>query len=104
MNKELINKYIAFNGHKSISAGPETFSTFKLGNLYHDKLDDTIDNIKKDFYALKKELLTKYYVDVKHIDQCKYSINGEIVEYSPGELKKITGKVIKFASYTQRKI
>lgn len=72
----------------------ETFSAFKVGNLYQDKLDATIDKIKEDFYEMKKELLTNHHIEIKRIDQCKYNVNGKIVEYSPGELKSITGDIM----------
>lgn len=96
MNKELINEYIALPmAIKVFRQDRETFATFKLGNLYQDKLDATIEKMKEDFYAIKKELLTKHHTEIKRIDQCKYNVNGKIVEYSPGDLKATTGEIMR---------
>ncbi|QBP06969.1 DUF3158 domain-containing protein [Virgibacillus phage Mimir87] len=94
MNKELINYYITLPMAITIfRQDRKTFGVLKFGNLFEDKLDATIEQMKKDFYALKKDLITNN-MEIKLIDQCKYNVAGTIVEYTPDELKDLTTSIM----------
>ncbi|HLR69511.1 MAG TPA: hypothetical protein VK105_20680 [Virgibacillus sp.] len=96
MNKNLIDKFIALPLAINVfQQDQERFKSFKMGNLYLDKLDAVIDQLKEDFYALKKEFISKHHMDIKRIDQCTYNVNGKVIEYTPGELKLLTTGVMR---------
>ena len=94
MNKELINYYITLPMAITIfRQDRKTFGALKFGNLFEDKLDATIEQMKKDFYALKKDIISKHHLDIRCVDQCVYSVNGEIIKFTPDELEKMTIKL-----------
>lgn len=96
MNKPIIDKYIAMPMAITVFKQDQiTFKSFKIGNLYQDKLDAAIDKLKEDFYFMKKELISRHHLDVKCLDQCRYTVNGKIIEYSPGGLKMLTSDIMR---------
>ena len=95
MNKSIIDKYIAMPMAITVfKQDRKSFESFKIGNLYQDKLDATMKKLREDFYLMKKELISQHHLDIKCIDQCKYTVNGKIIEYSPGELKLLTSGIM----------
>lgn len=73
----------------------KSFESLKMGSLYQDKLDATIEKLREDFYLLKKEIICLHHLDIKCINQLKYSVNGQIIEYNPNELRSLTGSIMK---------
>ncbi|WP_029265663.1 hypothetical protein [Virgibacillus alimentarius] len=95
MNKNLIDKFIAMPLAVTVFKQDQNqFKSFKMRNLYLDKLDAVIDRMEKDFYSLKQTLISKYHLDVKVIDQCTYNVNGKVIEYTPEEMKLMTSEVM----------
>ncbi|QGS68721.1 hypothetical protein CV093_10260 [Oceanobacillus sp. 143] len=66
-----------------------------MAGLYLDKLDVVMQQMKKDFYALKKDMISKHRMDIKCIDQCTYIVNGKIIEYKPKELRLMTAELMR---------
>lgn len=94
MNTELVNYYITLPMAITIfRQDRKTFGSLKFGNLFEDKLDATIEQMKKDFYALKKDIISKHHLDIRCVDQCVYRVNGETIKFTPDELKKMTIKL-----------
>ncbi|MEN2468217.1 hypothetical protein [Ornithinibacillus sp. JPR2-1] len=92
---DLIKKYIAYPLAVTVfKQDLERFKSFEVGNLYMDMVESIIERMHKDFYQLKAELLSKHHIDVQHIEIGKYKINGEIVEFSPEELKQMTDELM----------
>lgn len=100
MDKEVVNKYIALSlAIKVFRKDKEIFADFKFGNLYQDELDAVIDLLLNDFNELRKELYTVHHIDVKYLgterNEVRYSVNKEVITYSPEDLRKMTEDVME---------
>lgn len=92
---DLIKNYIAYPFAVTVFKQDKgKFREFKLGNLYLDMLDSILERMHQDYYKVKAELLSKHHIDVQHLEIGKYKINGEIVEFSPEELKQMTNQLM----------
>lgn len=100
MNKQLLNKFIALPMAITVfKQDYKTFEPYRAGNLYQDKLQVVIDQMKKDFYKIKSELV-RNNTQVRLINQCKYNVNGEIIEYGTDELKELTANIMHHYLHT----
>src|SRR5690625_1228046 len=96
MNQYLISKFIALPiAISNLKQDKEHFASFKFGDVYIAKLDAVIKEMEKDFYKLKSELITKHHIEIRKIDRYSYSVNGEVIEYTPDQLKDMTEQVMK---------
>jgi hypothetical protein len=50
--------------------------------------------MEEDFYKLKDELLIRYRIEVKRLENGKYMVNDEVIEYSSEELKGFTSSLM----------
>ncbi|MEN2465619.1 hypothetical protein [Ornithinibacillus sp. JPR2-1] len=92
---DLVKKFVAYPLAVTVfKQDKDKFNDFKLGNLYLDMLDSVIERMQRDFFQLKAELLSKHHIDVQRIEVGKYRVNGEIVEFSPEELKQLTNQLM----------
>lgn len=92
MNKYLINKYITIPMAISvIKQDKEHFNPSKFNYVYQDLLDTAIKRMEQDF----RKLQPKFYNAVTHLDGTRYNVNGEIIEYTPDELKELTTETMK---------
>lgn len=108
MNQDIINRYIAIPlAIKVFKQDQKEFQDFRIGNLYLDLLDCIIDQLKNDFLQLKKEMYSKYHLDIKYLgnqnDVEKYKVNNkDIIEYTPAELKALTRNIMEEYLYKER--
>jgi hypothetical protein len=72
----------------------EKFKKVKLGNLYQDMLESIIERMQEDFYKLKDELRSRYRIDVQRLENGKYKVNDEVLEYTSEELKEFTSQLM----------
>lgn len=95
MKRELVDKYIVLPlAIKTFRDDAKIFKTFKMGNLYLDVVEATIDKLIEDFYILKDELQNKYHLNIKQITPLKYSVNGLLIKYTSKELKEIKSHIM----------
>ncbi|WP_200416429.1 hypothetical protein [Virgibacillus salexigens] len=96
MNKTLIKKYIAIPmAIKVFSQDLEKFKSYKMRNVYLDKLDAVIDQLQNDLNDIKKQIYTVHHINVRRIDKCKYKANNEIIEFTPDEMREMTKVVMQ---------
>ncbi len=89
--KKLIDKYIALRlSLKVFRLDREKFKEFKAANIYLDKLDAVIDQVRKDLHTLKRDLIVRHHLDIKKINDFEYSVNGSVYSYTSDELKEMT--------------
>jgi hypothetical protein len=92
---DLIKRFIAMPmAIKVFKQDLESFRKFKLGNLYQDMLESIVERMQEDFYKLKDELHSRYRIDVKRLENGKYKVNDEVIEYSSEELKGFTSSLM----------
>ncbi len=96
-----VNRYIAiplaitvFNNDR------DKFRQFKMRNIYLDMTDSAVEGFKKEFHALKREMISKHHVDIKRIDALQYNVNGEIIEYTADQLRDLAKDVMHKALST----
>jgi len=103
LNKPLIDKYIAMPMAITVfKRDTKSFEESKVYGVYLDKIDSVLKQLKEDFYSLKSEMITKYHLDIRCIDSCKYSVNGNIIEYTPEELRMVTADIMREYLYGDR--
>ncbi|MCR1834957.1 hypothetical protein NSA56_11180 [Oceanobacillus caeni] len=96
MDKALVDKYIAMPMAITVfKQDTKSFEESKVFGVYLDKIESVLKQLKKDFYSLKRDMITKYHLDIRCIDQCKYRVNGRIIDYTPEELKAITADIMR---------
>ncbi|MEN2765853.1 hypothetical protein [Ornithinibacillus xuwenensis] len=95
MSSNLIKRYIAYPmAIKVFHQDIERFKKVKLSNLYQDMLESIIERMQEDFYKLNDELRSRYRMDVKRLDNGRYKVNNEVLEYTPEELKEFTSQLM----------
>lgn len=95
MNDELIERYIAMPLAISVFKNDrEEFKEFKTSNVYLDMVDSAIEQLEKEFYALRQDL-NKQQINIKKIGSLEYSVNGEVVTYTSDQLKEMTRRVME---------
>ncbi|ASK63905.1 hypothetical protein CFK37_17955 [Virgibacillus phasianinus] len=90
----------------------QAFKVSKVGNVYLDKLDTVIDQLQKDINLVKHQLITVHHIDVKYYGKengvikymCKKNNEPGIVEFTPMELKELTGKVMRVYLYGDKSV
>ncbi|GAB3051650.1 hypothetical protein [Virgibacillus ainsalahensis] len=96
MNKTIIKKYIAIPmAIKVFRQDQEKFKSYKIGNVYLDKLDAVINQLQHDLNNIKKQMYTVHHINIKRIDKSKYKVNNEIIEFTPDELREMTKKIMQ---------
>jgi len=106
--QQIINRYIALPlAIKIFKKDQAEFQKFKIGNLYLDLLDNLIEQINNDYLELKREMYSKYHLDVKYLgkenNKERYKINNEeTVEYTPAELKELVRSIMEEYLYNER--
>lgn len=88
MEKTILDFIILSLALKVFRRDQKAFKDFKMWNLYLDKLDAVINQLQQDFNNVKKELITKYHIDVRYLDKknnvvryiCKKNNEPGIVE------------------------
>lgn len=95
MHKELIDRYIALPMAINVfKQDREEFKKFKMGPVYLTLLDPAIEKATQNFYELKKDMISKHHIDIKRIGNLQYKVNDKIVEYTSGELKKLSENIM----------
>lgn len=91
MDKKLIDRYIALPlAINVMKQDRQEFKKFMMGPAYLTLLDPAIEKATQDFYELKKDMISKYHLDIKKLDSLRYNVNSEIVEYTSDELMKLS--------------
>lgn len=95
MDKKLIDRYIALPmAINVLKQDRQEFKKFTMGPAYLALLDPAIEKATQDFYELKKDMISKHHVDIKRIGKLQYKVNGEIVEYTADEIKKLSEEIM----------
>ncbi len=96
MDKKLIDKYIALSLAITVfKLDQEKFKQLKAANVYLDKLDAVIDQVRKDLHRLKRNLIVKHHMDIKKVSNLEYSVNGKVFGYTSNQLKKMTADAME---------
>src|SRR5699024_7416915 len=95
MDKKLIDRYLALPmAINVLKQDRQEFKKFMMGPAYLTLLDPAIKKATQDFYELKKDMISKYHIKIKRIGKLQYKVNGEIVEYTSDELKKLSEAIM----------
>lgn len=95
MNKELINKYIAIPlAINVLRLDRNEFQVFKAKNIYLDMVDSAIEQLKKDFYELRRIM---HNVNIKRVSALQYSVDGHTIKYTADQLKEMAEDVMRGA-------
>ncbi|WP_087974302.1 hypothetical protein [Oceanobacillus rekensis] len=99
MDKDIVLRYITIPmAIKVFRQDKESFRHFKLGNLYLDKLDTVLQQLNKTFHQLKKEMYTIHHLDIRYLGktdkEVKYSVNNEVITFTPEELRLTTSEIM----------
>lgn len=100
MNKDIVLRFITMPmAIKVFKQDKEQFSKSKVNILYYDLIDSILDKLEKDFNQLKADMFTKYHLDLKYLGEysgvLKYTVNKEVVEFKPEELKVKTEELMR---------
>lgn len=77
---------------------------FKIVPPYLDLHESLINTIEKDFYELKKDVITSHRLDIRKQSTGKYMVNGEVMEFTSEELREGTKQVIQSYMYGENMI
>lgn len=84
---------------KIFRADRENFIKSKVGNVYQDMLDSCIERMEKDFFKIKREMFSKYHLDIRYLGKenniVRYKVNNEVIKYTSEELKEMTSQIMK---------
>lgn len=95
MNTQIIDTYISLSlAIKVLQLDRDKFTALTAATIYLDKIDAIIEQAKKDFYMLKRDLITEHHIEIKKISGLKYSVAGEVHAYTSDELKEMTEKIV----------
>jgi hypothetical protein len=94
--KDELKRYICIPfAIKLFREDKEMFRSYKMENVYLDKLNAVIKQLQKDFYKMKGT-----YHAVRKIEEGKYRFGGEVYEFDLGELRKETTEIMKEYLFT----
>lgn len=100
MNQDIVLKFITMPmAIKVFKQDKVSFLKSKVDNVYQDLIDSILSKMQSDFTALKKDMYTKHHLNVRYIGKVnntvRYSVNREMVEFTPEELKNKTEALMK---------
>lgn len=100
MNQDIVLKFITMPmAIKVFKQDRESFLKSKVSNVYQDLIDSILNKMQSEFNTLKKDMYTKYHLNVRYIgmvnNTVRYSVNREMVEFTPKELKNKTEALMK---------
>ena len=77
----------------------ESFATSKVNMLYQDLFDSILNKLQTDFRKLKSDMYSRHHLDVRYIGKdngmVKYSVNRNIAEFTPEELRSKAEELMK---------
>lgn len=100
MKTEIVLRFITMPmAVKVFEQDKKNFATSKVNILYYDLIDSVLDKLEKDFKVLKADMYSKHHLDVKYLGKenglVRYSVNREVIEFTPKELQDKTEKLMK---------
>ena len=98
--KDLILKYVTMPmAIKIFTDDKDSFKASKVAPVYFDLIDSILKQLEKDFKQLKADMFTKYHLDIRYLGKddgvVKYSVNKDVIEFNPDELRNGTRKVME---------
>nr|AMP54092.1 hypothetical protein [uncultured bacterium] len=66
----------------------KVFQSFKTYRIYESLINSTIAEMQRDLSKIG-------YKKVKRVSKTKYQINGDMVEFSPYELRQMTSEIVR---------
>lgn len=76
----------------------------RIPTPYLNLNDSIMAQIKKDFYQLKKNIISVHHLDIRKKEGNKYTVNDEIVEFTADELREGTKQVIESYMYGENAV
>lgn len=100
MNRDVVLRFVCMPMAAALFRQDKNkFSVSKVNVVYYDLIDSVLEKLDIDFKQLKADMYSKYHLDVKYLGKnngiVRYSVNKEIVEYTPDELKDKTEELMK---------
>lgn len=97
---DVIDRFIATSlAIKVFKRDQKLFEDFKMGDVYLDKTDATIDKLYEDFNNLKREMYTVHHIDIRKLQDTIYLVKSrdknEVREYTAEQLKNMTSEVME---------
>lgn len=94
--RDLVLRFIAMPmAIKVFQDDKENFRPSKVNVLYYDLIDSILVQLESDFRQLKADMYSKHHLDIKQIGKTKYTINKEVIEFTPGELRHKTEEIMR---------
>lgn len=82
----------------------EQFRKSKAQAVYFDLINSVLEQLKNDFNQLKADMYSVHHLDVHHLDvkhlgksndKVRYSVNKQVIEFTPEELKYKTEELMR---------
>lgn len=99
MNKIVITFITMPMAIKIFYMDKNSFSVSKVNVVYQELINSALGKLQTDFNYLKRDMYTKHHLDVRYIgkdkNKVKYSVNKNVIEFTPEELKCKTEELMR---------
>lgn len=100
MNEEIIIRFITMPMAVQVfKQDKEQFRKSKTQAVYLDLIDSVLEKLQEDFKQLKADMYSVHHLDIKHLGKSegvvKYSVNKQVIEFTPDELKDKTEEIMR---------
>lgn len=98
--KDLVLRFITMPmAIKIFNDDKEGFKVSKASSVYLDLIDSILKQLESDFKKLKVNMYKVHHLDIRYLgkvnDAVRYSVNKDVVVFSPGELRNGTKELME---------